>query len=89
MKLTNNAQKSDAINEAYTQRMEAREPYAVLADAGDEDARQKLRGTDLELEKLRAEALRLKAERAGNSDPAAVEALVAENLRGAGLGCKS
>jgi len=74
MELTNNSQKADVIAEAFTQRTKARERYAVLAEAGDEDARQKLRGTDRELAKLRAEALRLKAERAGNSDPAAVEA---------------
>jgi hypothetical protein len=63
MKLTNNAQKSDAINEAYTQRMEAREHYAVLAArAGDEEARDDILRIDRELEKLRAEALKLKAE---------------------------
>jgi hypothetical protein len=62
MKLTNNAQKSDAINEAYTQRMEAREHYAVLARAGDEEARDDILRIDRELEKLRAEALKPKAE---------------------------
>jgi hypothetical protein len=74
MELTNNSQKADVIADAYTQRMEARERYAVLARAGDEDARDDILRIDRELGKLRAEALRLKAERAGNSDPAAVEA---------------
>jgi hypothetical protein len=74
MKLTNNSQKADAIADAYTQRTKAREHYATLADAGDEHARDDIRRIDRELGKLRAEALKLKDERAGNSDPAAVEA---------------
>ncbi len=74
MKLTSNSQKADVIADAYTQRTKAREHYATLADAGDEHARDEIRRLGGELEKLRAEALKLKAERAGNSDPAAVEA---------------
>ncbi len=69
-----NEQKTDAVGEAFTQRTKAREHYTVLAEAGDEHARDEIRRIGVELEKLRAEALRLKAERAGNSDPAAVEA---------------
>jgi hypothetical protein len=73
MKLTN-TRKADAIADAYTTRARARERYATLADAGDEHAVDEIRRIDRELGKLRAEALRLKGERAGNSDPAAVEA---------------
>ncbi len=74
MKLTNNSQKADAIADAYTRRTKARAHYVVLADAGDEDARDEILRIDGEQVKLRAEALRLKAERAGNSDPAGTRA---------------
>ncbi len=74
MKLTSNSQKADVIADAYTLRAKAREHYATLADAGDEHARDEIRRIGVELEKLRTEALRLKAERAGNSDPAGTRA---------------
>lgn len=61
-----NRQKTDAVNEAYTKRMKAREHYAELADVGDEDARRKLAGTDRALGRLQAEARRLAAERSGH-----------------------
>jgi small-conductance mechanosensitive channel len=64
------ANKLDAVTKAYTTRVRARERYATLADAGDEHARDEIRRIGGELERLRAEALRLKAERAGSSDAA-------------------
>ncbi len=69
-----NTRKSDVIADAYTQRTKAREHYAVLARAGDEDARDDILRIDRELEKLRVEALRLKAEREGSSDAAGTRA---------------
>ncbi len=64
------ANKLDAVTKAYTTRVRARERYATLADAGDEHARDEIRRIDGEQVKLRVEALRLKAERAGSSDAA-------------------
>ena len=73
MELTNR-QKTDAVAEAYTSRVEAREIYAKLAAAGDEDARRKLEKVDRELGLLKEEHWRLEAERRGVSDPLLQEA---------------
>ncbi len=68
------ANKLDAVTKAYTTRVRARERYATLADAGDEHARDEIRRIGVELERLRAEALKLKAEREGSSDAAGTRA---------------
>lgn len=60
-------QKLEAVAEAYTKRLKARAHYAELADAGDEDAQRKLPRIERDLERLKAEDRRLKAERSGGA----------------------
>ncbi len=59
--------KALAVAEAYTKRLKVRGYYADLADAGDEDARRELQRVERDLEALRAEDRRLKAERTGGA----------------------
>ncbi len=68
--------KALAVAEEYTKQVKAREIYATLADAGDEDERRKLEKTDRILDRLKAEDRRLEAERRGSEagDPATEEA---------------
>ncbi len=60
-------QKLEAVAEAYTKRFKVRAHYAELADAGDEDAQRKLPRIERDLERLKAEDRRLKAERSGGA----------------------